>query len=236
MHLNLRSAVGALAAVTFGAALLTVGGSAAALDTNRTGPRDNRGFPRYYTDQAGRALQICDDGTAFCGGARRGELTPPHGEALYWAALSPLRTRRGTLSVEFALEAAFEGRRPVVLSRLRVRGHVNRRGRYVLRHPYGTLRFRAITPREQRNVDVTVDRRCSRVRGGRCAPRMTRWLRSTERQRGYLGTRRRTHVVGGAVRNNMLLFGPGGDLIGRSERFRVIGKVCRRPCRSRARR
>lgn len=237
-HRRWRNGVATLAAIAMGTTLLTFAGSAAALNGNRTGPLDNRGFPRYYTDDAGRSLQICDDGTAFCMRARPQGLTPPDGEALYWAALSPLRTRRGTLSVEFALEAAFggpRGQRPVVFSRLRVRGHLNRAGRYVLQHPYGTLRFSAITPQEQRNVNVTVDRGCSIARGGGCAARLTRWLRARTRHPGYLGRRRRTPVTGGPVRNELELFAPGGDRIGRSARFRIIGKVCNQPCRDRAR-
>jgi hypothetical protein len=224
-----------LLAAVLGASLLTVAGSAVALDTGRTGPLNNRGFPAYYVDDAGRALQLCDDGTPLCLGVGRNDLRPPDGEALYWAALSPVRSRRGTLEVEFALEAAFEGRRPVVFRRMRVRGHVNLRGRYVLEHPYGTTRFRAAPRSEQRNVNITRDIRCARDRGGVCAPLMTRWLRSTERVAGHLGSKRRTPVRGGAVRNALLLYGPNGDLIGRSERFRVIGKLCGPRCRRRAR-
>jgi hypothetical protein len=242
MDLNLTSArtwragVGALVVLVLGAALLTVSGSATAVNGNRTGPLDNRGFPRYYRDDAGTGLKLCEDGSAFCLRARRRALRPPDGEALYWAALAHLRTRRGPLDVEFALEAAFEGRRPTIISRLRVRGHLNHRGRYVLHHPYGSLRFRAIAPREQRNVNVTIDRRCSRVRGGLCALRVDRWLRSTRRHAGYLGTRRRTRVTGGSVRNSLALEGRRLGIIGRTAKFRVVGKLCGQKCRARARR
>jgi hypothetical protein len=220
------------------AAVLVVAGSATALNGNRTGPHGPRGFPRYYVDTAGKALQLCDDRSVFCLRTRPRALRPPGGEALYWGAISAVHSRRGTIAVEYALEAAFEGRRPIVFSRIRVRGHLNRRGRYVLQHPYGTLRFRAIAPREKRNVDVTIDRPCSIARGGRCAPRLSRWLRSTSprREPGYIGTVRRTPVAGGPVRNNLVLFGPGGDRIGRNNLFRVVGKFCGPRCRTRARR
>jgi hypothetical protein len=234
-HFTWRGGVAALAAFVLGAAMLTIGGSAAALNGNRTGPLDRRGFPAYYVDQAGRAVQMCDDGSAVCLGARRPELRPPDGEALYWSAVTTMRTRRGPLEVEFALEAAFEGNRPVVFRRVRIRGHLGRRGSYILHHPYGNLRFEAITPTEQRNVNVTHDNRCS-IRGGRCAPRMTRWLRSTSRRGHYLGRTRRTRVTGGTLRNSISVEAPNGRIIGRKARFRVIGKACGRPCRARARR
>lgn len=234
-HCTWRGGVAALAAFVLGAAMLTIGGSAAALNGNRTGPLDRRGFPAYYVDDAGRAVQMCDDGSAVCLGARRRDLRPPDGEALYWSAVTTMRTRRGPLEVEFALEAAFEGNRPVVFRRVRIRGHLGRRGSYILHHPYGNLRFDAITPSEQRNVNVTHDNRCS-IRGGRCAPRMTRWLRSTSRRGHYLGRPRRTRVTGGTLRNSISVEAPNGRIIGRKARFRVIGKACGRPCRARARR
>jgi hypothetical protein len=234
-HFTWRGAVAAVAALILGAAMLTIGGSASALDGNRTGPRDNRGFPAYYVDDAGRAVQLCDDGSAICLGARRRALRPPDGEALYWSAVTTVRTRRGPLEVEFALEAAFEGQRPVVFRRLRIRGHLGRRGTYILHHPYGNLRFTAITPSEDRNVNVTHDNRCS-IRGGRCAPRMDRWLRSTSRRPHYLGRNRRTRVTGGTLRNFISVEAPNDRIIGRKARFRVLGKVCGQPCRARARR
>jgi hypothetical protein len=234
-HFTWRGAVAAVAALILGAAMLTIGGSASALDGNRTGPRDNRGFPAYYVDDAGRAVQLCDDGSAICLGARRRALRPPDGEALYWSAVTTVRTRRGPLEVEFALEAAFEGQRPVVFRRLRIRGHLGRRGTYVLHHPYGNVRFTAITPSEDRNVNVTHDNRCS-IRGGRCAPRMDRWLRSTSRRPHYLGRNRRTRVTGGTLRNFVSVEAPNDRIIGRKARFRVLGKVCGQPCRTRARR
>jgi len=234
-HFTWRGAVAAVAALVLGAAMLTIGGSASALNGNRTGPRDNKGFPAYYVDDAGRAVQMCDDGSAICLGARRRALRPPDGEALYWSALTTIRTKRGPLEVEFALEAAFEGQRPVVFRRLRIRGHLGRRGTYILHHPYGNLRFTAISAREDRNVNVTHDNRCS-IRGGRCAPRMDRWLRSTSRRAHYLGRNRRTRVTGGTQRNFISVEAPNGRIIGHKARFRVVGKVCGRPCRARARR
>jgi hypothetical protein len=234
-HFTWRAGVAAFAALVLGAAMLTIGGSASALNGRRTGPLDNRGFPAYYVDDAGRAVQMCDDGSAICQGANRGDLVAPDGEALYWSALTTLRTRRGPLEVEFALEASFEGQRPVVFRRLRIRGHLGRRGRYILHHPYGNLPFTAIRAREDRNVDVTHDNRCS-IRGGRCAPRMDRWLRARSRRPGYLGRNRRTRVRGGTFRNFISVEAPNGRIIGRKARFRVVGKACGRPCRARARR
>ena len=154
------------------------------LNTRKTGPRDDRGFPLYYTDDRGRSLRLCEDGTARCLGAVRGDLIAPEGEGFYWMATSTVRSRRGPLEIEFALEAAFAGTRPIVFDRIRIRGHLRRAGVYILDHPYGRTRFRAITPTEQRNVDLTIDRNCSLVRNGRCRGRIDNFLRSRTPPRG----------------------------------------------------
>lgn len=139
-----------------------------------------------------------------CAGAVRGDLAPPLGEAPYWSATATLPTRLGELSVEFPLEAAFEGTQPVVFDRIRVRGHLTRAGTYTLAHPYGQTRIVAESPAEQRNVDVTLDSPCS-LTGG-CAGRITNWLRSTTPTVGYLsGTLVFMTVTGGTVRNSLAL-------------------------------
>lgn len=218
-------------AVILMAATLVSISPAAGLDTRRTGAPDNRGFPTHYTDDAGLALQLCEDGTARCLQATRGDLLPPDGEALYWAAAATLPSRRGELAVEFALEGAFgEQAEPVVFDRLRIRGHLNRAGRYVLRHPYGAKRFRATSPREQRNVNVTVDVDCSLRRGGACPGRISTWLRSTDPTAGHLGGgEAATTVVGGRVRNRLVLLTRRGRVIGRTNRFAILGKVAPGP-------
>jgi hypothetical protein len=231
-----RGGLTALAtAVAICASMLAFTGSASALDGNRTGPLDRRGFPGYYVDEAGRTLQLCDDGSRRCQRVEAGDLRAPDGEAVYWAALATVRSKRGPIDVEFALEAAFNGRRPVVFSRIRIRGHLRRPAHYVLEHPYGDMGFVAINPDEQRNVDKTVDARCSLDRG-RCAPNRETWLRSVNRPRGYLGGQRRTRVTGGTVRNSLVLRTRQGEFLGRTNRFRVIGKLCGAQCRSRFRR
>ena len=218
------------------ASMLAFSGSASALNGNRTGPLDGRGFPGYYVDDAGTTLQMCDDRSLRCQRVEAGDLTAPDGEALYWGALATIHSRRGLIDVEFALEAAFEGRRSVVFSRIRIRGHLRRPAHYVLEHPYGDMGFVAINPREQRNVNKTVDARCSLERGGRCAPNRETWLRSRNRPRGYLGGLRRTRVTGGTVRNNLVLRTRQGEFLGSTNRFRIIGKLCGAQCRSRFRR
>ncbi len=208
------------------AGLLAFSGPAAGINTNRTGRLDSAGFPTYYVDNAGVRLQLCDDGTPMCARGRPEDLRPPDGEALYWAAIANLRSRRGQLQVEFALEAAFNDRgRPTVFSRLRIRGHLSRRGQYILRHPFGTKRFVAKSPREQRNVNITIDRPCALVRGGRCPTRVDTWLRSVAPRPGYLGRGEGpTRVRGGSVRNRLVLRVPGRGVIGRQVRFGIIGK------------
>jgi hypothetical protein len=169
-------------------------------------------------------LQLCEDGTARCLGASPGDLVAPDGEAFYWMATAHIRTKRGPIDVEFALEAAFAGQRPIVFDRLRIRGHLKQRGRYILQHPYGTTRFRAITPAEQRNVDFTVDRHCSLERGGPCNERITNFLRARRHPAGYAGFGgRRTLVKGGTVRNSLVLKARKGKVIGRTNRCAIVG-------------
>jgi hypothetical protein len=233
-HLNMHRVVPAVLAGLLGVTLLSVGGSASALNGNRIGGLDDRGFPSFYMDRAGRALQLCVDGSALCQGVGPNALRTRDGEAFYWMALTPLKTSRGTLSVELALEAAYEGRRPVVFSRVRVRGHLNRRGNYLLRHPYGAVTIHAIATGNQRNVDFTIDRRCSLTSPGSCAPRMGRWLKSTTRAPHYLGARTRTPVTGGTKRNVVRLIARNnGKTIGVSRQFRIVGKTCGTACRRR---
>lgn len=218
-------------ALALAAGLLGATGSASALNTNRTGAQDGRGFPRYYTDDSGLSLQLCEDRSPRCLGTGPGALVPPDGENFYWSASAELPSRRGTLSVELALEAAFTPNgRPLVFDRLRIRGHLDHGGRYVLRHPFGSKRFRAANPREQRNVNVTVDIPCSRVRGGGCQERIDTWLRSRRPRAGYVGRGDvPTRVVGGTVRNELVLRARGRGVIGRTRRFAVVGKVAAGP-------
>lgn len=233
-RLTMRRGATAVLVCLLGVTLLSVAGSASALNGRRIGGLDDRGFPKFYMDMAGKALQICDDGSAFCQGVGPNALTPPEGEAFYWVALTPLKTARGTLSVEMAVEAAFAGQRPIVFSRLRVRGHLNRRGNYLLLHPFGATRIHAIATGNQRNVDFTRDVPCSLRDPGRCAARMDRWLKSVNPAPHYLGTRTRTQVTGGSKRNFVQLIARNnGKAIGISRQFRIVGKACGPACRRR---
>lgn len=215
---------------------LAVVGPAEALDPAGVGPVDprQRGFPAYYTDDAGVALQMCDDRSANCLFARPRDLAPPEGEALYWAAFGELTAPRIEVSVEFAVEAAWLDGEQVVFDRLRIRGHVDQAGVYTLRHPYGTTRFEAESPAEQRNVDFTEDLGCEPAPGGRCNFRkatdghITTWLRQTDAPRGYLGNPEDPSTVTGGTRQSMTLVGPAG--VAATDRFGVLGK----PARARA--
>jgi hypothetical protein len=192
----------------------------------RAGARDDRGFPTYYKDNRGLALRLCEDGTGRCLGASRGDLVPPEGEAFYWMATATIHSKRGPLDVEFALEAAFAGTRPIVFDRIRIRGHLNKKGAYILGHPYGANRFRAITPREQRNVDMTQDRSCHLRRQARCGGLIDNFLRARVAPKGYIGpgAARLTRVKGGTVRNSLILRTGNGKVIGRTSKFEIVGK------------
>jgi hypothetical protein len=221
-----RTALLMLVAGTVIAAVVAAAVPTYSLDTRHTGALEG-GFPRHYTDDSGLKLKLCVDGTGRCLNGVRGDLVAPEGEALYWAAAATLRSRRGPIDVEFALEAAFNDRgRPIVIDRIRIRGHLSRPGRYVLEHPYGRTRFRAINPREQRNVNHTIDRNCSLERNGRCRGRIDNFLRARNRPPGYAGFGERpTRVKGGTVRNNLVLRTRQGKVIGRTSKMAVVGKV-----------
>lgn len=224
-----RTAILLLVLGTALAAIVTAAVPTYSIDTRRTGPRDDRGFPLYYTDDRGLSLRLCESGTRQCLGAVPSDLLPPDGEGFYWMATATVRTSRGPLDVEFALEAAFGGARgqlPIVFDRLRIRGHLRQPGRYVLEHPYGSARFEAITPAEQRNVDFTVDRACALERRGRCNDRIDNFLRTTATPpRGYVGFGgRATPVRGGTVRNSLVVRTADGQVIGETDRFAVLGR------------
>ena len=233
MHLNSttnkrRPALLVLVAATVVALVMAAAVPTYSLNTSRTGRLDSRGFPRFYTDDSGRQLRLCETGTRQCQGATRRALTPPAGENFYWMATAHIRTSQGPIDVELALEAAFGGPRghlPIVFQRIRIRGHLNQSGGYVLDHPYGSTNFRAITPAEQRNVDFTSDRICSRKRKGTCNGFIDNFLRAKNPPQGYVGFGgRRTLVTGGTFRNDMVLRTGGGDVIGQTDRIAVLGK------------
>jgi len=224
-----RTALLLLVAGTVLATLVTGAVPTYSLDTRQTGRRDHRGFPLYYTDDSGLHLRLCESGTRQCQFADRRDLTPPQGENFYWMATATVRSQRGPIEVEFALEAAFggaRGRLPIVFDRLRIRGHLREAGRYILDHPYGSTRFRAITVAEQRNVNFTVDRFCSRDRRGFCNERITNFLRTTGKApKGYIGFgARATTVSGGTFRNSLVLRTADDQVIGETDRFVVMGR------------
>jgi len=222
-----RTAFRLLVLGTIVAALLGAAVPANSINTNRTGRRDSRGFPLFYQDDSGLRLRLCETGTVQCARATRRTLRPPAGENFYWMATAHIRTSRGPVDVELALEAAFggaRGRLPIVFERLRIRGHLNQAGGYTLDHPYGSTNFRAITPTEQRNVNFTRDVPCSTKRGGNCRGMIDNFLRSTSPPTGYVGgPGRRTLVRGGTVRNDLVLRA-GGTVIGQTDRIAIMGK------------
>jgi hypothetical protein len=222
-----RSALLALVAGTTIAALVAATVPTYSLNTHRTGHLGRRGFPVHYTDNSGVQVKLCEDGTVRCQQAERRDLAPPEGEGFYWMATAKVRSSLGPIDVEFALEAAFggpRGGRPIVFDRIRIRGHLREAGRYILDHPYGSTAFRAITPEEQRNVDVTHDHFCSIERNGSCDGRIDSFLRSTNPPKGFVGFGgRRTEVTGGTFRNSLVLKTSGGSVLGSTDRFAVLG-------------
>jgi hypothetical protein len=231
--LSRRGATAAGLSVLLGAAALGVVGPAQALNATGVGPADpgQRGFPAYFTDDAGVALQLCDDGTAACLATGPAELAPVDGEGFYWMATAELVGPGVNLSIEFAAEAAWAGpSSPVTFDRLRIRGDVAEAGDYVVTHPYGTTTVTAEDPANARNVNFTDDVGCA---GAVCnfadmatSPNahITSWITSTTPPAGRLGdgsTAEAATVAGAPA--SVSVDGPGGSAT--TDQFVVMGKL-----------
>ena len=229
----LRPRLLALLALTLAATpALTLLGPAEALDPAAVGPGDpgQHGFPAYYTDDDGIALQMCDDGTAACARATDRALTPPDGENFYFVATADMTSPGLSVSIEFAAEAAWATRTaPVTFDRLRIRGHADAAGSYTVTHPYGTTTVTAGDPVEQRNINFTEDVGCT---GANCnftrmasagTAHITSWIISDTAPPGYLGNgvRAATATMGGASAS-VSVTGPAGTAS--TDRFVVMGK------------
>jgi hypothetical protein len=185
----------ALLALTLAAVPTLVSlGPAEALNPDFVGPRDpgQHGFPAYYTDDSGVELQMCDDGSAACGGATNASLAPAAGENFYWMATADMSAPGLDVSIEFAAEAAWANRTtPITFDRLRIRGHADQIGTYTVTHPYGTTNVQVTDAAATRNINFTDDVGCE---GASCnfaqmasAGQITNWITSTTPPAGRLG-------------------------------------------------
>lgn len=224
-RLRIAGAIGGSLAVA--AALLAVTAPVQAMNNAKNGPLDARGFPAYFTDDSGTSLAICEDGSANCLAATTADLADTtDGEAFYWVATASVPSSRGTIDVEFALEAAFAAPNvPTVFERLRVRGDLTRPGSYTLQHPYGSTQIDAVGT-GVRNVNFTEDVPCNVGATSTCAGPITSFLRATSSPAGYIGGGETlSRVTGGRVRNELVLRAPNGAVIGRTSQFAITGKV-----------
>ena len=183
------------------------------------GPRDpsRAGFPAYYTDDSGVALQLCVDGTARCGGATlrgdgaggAGVGVAPDGEGFWWMATTTLSSPGLTLDIEFAAEGAWAARgQRVTFDRARIRGHSDTAGDILVTTPYGPFTVTAGDPAEQRNVNFTEDIGCAvspcnfRAMTTVAGAHITSWITANNPPAGYLGnavTAQPANVAGAAA-------------------------------------
>jgi hypothetical protein len=168
MKLNrrpLRGGAAATLSVLVAASALAAMAPAQALDSARVGPSDpgQRGFPAYYTDDSGVALQLCDDGTAACLATGPAELAPVEGEGFYWMATTSLSSATADVDIEFAAEAAWLDRNtPITFDRVRIRGHSDSGpGSLTVTTPYGPFTVDVGDPAAQRNINFTQDVGCA---------------------------------------------------------------------------
>ena len=99
-RISIRSGAAATLSVLLAATAIAAMAPSQALNSTLVGPRDSTraGFPAYYTDDSGVALQLCIDGTARCGGATLksdgaggpGPGVGPDGEGFYFVATTSL--------------------------------------------------------------------------------------------------------------------------------------------------
>jgi hypothetical protein len=205
-HLNKRVRGGAAATMTvlLAAAALATMAPSQALDSAGVGPRDSSraGFPAFYTDDNGVALQLCVDGSARCGAATlrsdgaggAGVAVAPDGEGFYWMATTSLAGPNMNLDIEFAAEAAWLDRRtPITFDRVRIRGHADAPGDITVNTPYGPFTVTADDPANARNVNFTEDVGCAigpcnfRAMTTLAEAHITDWITSTTPPAGYLG-------------------------------------------------
>lgn len=123
----------------------------------------NYGFPTWYKDVNGLALELCLDPTycAFVPGDIPDPTSPvsmPHnfpGEAFYWlgeALMLDATPNNGTAIITMGLEAAFANDEPIdgeqiVFGRIRIRvDNLVEGGTYTVTHPYGVDVFANIGP------------------------------------------------------------------------------------------
>jgi hypothetical protein len=228
-RLRIAGAIGGSLAVAV--ALLAVTAPVQAINNAKNGPLDARGFPEYFTDDSGISLAICEDGSANCLAATTADLADTtDGEAFYWMATASVPSARGTIDVEFALEAAFSAPNvPMVFERLRVRGDLSQPGTYTLQHPYGSTKIDAVGT-GQRNVNFTEDIPCALGATSTCNGPITNFLRATAGPAGYIGGGETlSRVTGGRLRNELVLRAPNGTVIGRTSQIAILGKVAPGP-------
>ncbi|HET7196366.1 MAG TPA: hypothetical protein VFI99_15375 [Nocardioides sp.] len=202
--ISVRSGVAATLSVLAAATALAAMAPSQALDSTAVGPRDSTraGFPAYYTDDNGVALQLCVDGTAKCGNATMksdgaggpGPGVGPDGEGFYFVATTSLSAPGLNLDIEFAAEAAWmSARQPMTFDRVRIRGHSASAGDIPVTTPYGTFTVTADDPVAVRNINFTEDIGCAiapcdfRRMTTNPLAHITNWITAVNRPAGYLG-------------------------------------------------
>jgi hypothetical protein len=202
--ISVRSGVAATLSVLAAATALAAMAPSQALDSAAVGPRDSTraGFPAYYTDDDGVALQLCVDGTAKCGNATLksdgaggdGPGVGPDGEGFYFVATTSLSAPGLDLDIEFAAEAAWmSARQPMTFDRVRIRGHSDSAGDIPVTTPYGTFTVTADDPVAVRNVNFTEDIGCAiapcdfRRMTTNPLAHITSWITAVNPPAGYIG-------------------------------------------------
>jgi hypothetical protein len=218
-RISIRSGAAATLSVLLAASALAAMAPSQALDSTGVGPRDSTraGFPAYYTDESGVALQLCVDGTAKCGLATvrsdgaggPGVGVGPDGEGFYFVATTTLSSPTFDVDIEVAAEAAWLSRsQPMTFDRLRIRGHADSTDPITVETPYGTTTLTPDDPINARNINFTEDVGCviapCNFKEMTTLPEahITDWITANAAPAGYLGnavTAQPANVAGAAA-------------------------------------
>jgi hypothetical protein len=203
-RISIRSGAAATLSVLLAASAIAAMAPSQALTSAGVGPRDSTraGFPAYYTDNAGVALQLCIDGSAKCGLATLksdgaggdGVGVGPDGEGFYFLATTTVSGATFDIDIEVAAEAAWLSRsQPMTFDRLRIRGHTTTTDPITVETPYGTTTLTPDDPINARNVNFTEDVGCviapCNFKEMTTLPErhITSWITANAAPAGYLG-------------------------------------------------
>jgi hypothetical protein len=193
------------------------------------GPVMPVGFPSYYEDSNGVQLGLCIGDQGCPSSPPVLEPKAPNDEAFWYMAGATVAGGGASVTVDFAIEAAYIGEDPISFGRIQFTADgLVPDAEYRVLHPWGESKF-TVTP----NGDLKGgDRAGAREEtnglfDGTLKSKIGPYLISTAAPTGYVGDGvTPTTVTGSAIRNSLTVLGPGLPLEGLTTTlFTVEGKL-----------